>query len=147
MTAFLSERPESLQVLLEEGASFEGELRFHGTARLSGRFKGVIRGSGAVATGARSGRAVQTGAVQTGAVQTGGVLIIEPSASVDGSLFVDHLILKGCFDGEARAEKSALMEPPAQFKGEIQTPSLSIQEGVVFEGVSKKPNGKTESIK
>ena len=117
-TTVLSERPEGLQVLLEEGAAFEGELRFQGTARLAGRFKGVVRGEG-------------------------GALIIESSASAEGSLFVDHLILQGRFQGKARAEKSALMEPPAQFKGEIQTPSLSIQEGVVFEGVSKKTEGKT----
>ena len=28
----------ALQVLLEEGAAFEGELRFQGVARLGGRF-------------------------------------------------------------------------------------------------------------
>ena len=116
------------------GAPF-ADARLERTAPQAGAAKGAVA-TGKVPTGA-----VQTGAVATGAVQTGGVLIIESSASVEGSLFVDHLILKGRFDGEARAEKTALMEPPAQFKGEIQTPSLSIQEGVVFEGISKKING------
>ena len=105
----------ALQVLLEEGAAFEGELRFHGVARLGGRFKGHIEGQGAT-------------------------LIIEASAEVSATISVDHLILLGNCKGEIQARKTVLMEPPAQFIGEVQTPSLSIKEGVCFEGVSKKPS-------
>ena len=115
MAENLSSRPEALQVLLEEGAAFKGELRFQGTARLSGRFKGHIEGEG-------------------------GTLIIEASAVVSATISVDHLILFGSCQGEIYSRKSVLMEPPAQFKGEVQTPSLSIKEGVCFEGVSKKPS-------
>lgn len=105
----------ALQVLLEEGAAFEGELRFHGTARLGGRFKGHIEAKGAT-------------------------LIIEASAMVEASIHVDHLIVFGNCKGKVQSEKTVLMEPPAQFSGEVQTPSLSIKEGVRFEGASKKPS-------
>ena len=114
MAENLSSRPENLQVLLEEGAAFKGELRFQGTARLGGHFKGHIEGEGAT-------------------------LIIEASAVVSAIISVDHLVLLGNCQGEIRAMKTVLMKPPAQFKGEVQTPSLSIKEGVCFEGVSKKP--------
>lgn len=103
---------ESLQVLLSKGAFFEGELRFKGSARLAGRLKGFVKAEGS--------------------------LIIESSARVEGDLELDHLILHGEFSGKVKARKSVLMEPPARFSGEVSSPSLTIKEGVFFEGSSKK---------
>ena len=103
---------ESLQVMLSEGAFFEGELRFRGSARIAGQLKGSVKGTGS--------------------------LIIESSAQVEADLEVDHLILLGDFKGRAKASKSVLMEPPARFVGEVSSPSLTIKEGVFFEGSSKK---------
>ena len=103
---------ELLQVILSEGAVFEGELRFRGTARIAGKLKGSAKGSGS--------------------------LIIESSAKVEADLEVDHLILLGEFSGKAKAYKSVLMEPPARFFGEVSSPSLTIKEGVFFEGSAKK---------
>ena len=103
---------ESLQVVLSEGACFEGELRFKGLAHLAGRLKGSIKGSGR--------------------------LVIEASAKVEADVEVDHLILLGEFSGKIKAFKSILMEPPARCFGEVSSPSLNIKEGVFFEGSSKK---------
>ena len=103
---------ESLQVILAEGAFFEGELRFKGIARVAGEMKGKIRGSGS--------------------------LIIESSAKVEADGETDHLILLGEFKGKLKARKTVLMEPPARFLGEVSSPSLTIKEGVFFEGSSKK---------
>ena len=104
---------ESLQVILAESAFFEGELRFKGTARLAGQLKGSIKGAGS--------------------------LIISASAKVSAdNAEVDHLILLGEFKGKILARKSVRMEPPARFMGEVATPSLTIKEGVFFEGSSKK---------
>ena len=105
-------KKESLQVILSEGAFFEGELRFKGTAHIAGEIKGLVRGSGS--------------------------LIIESSAKVEADLEVDHLILLGEFSGKVKAYKSVVMEPPARFSGEVFSPSLSIKEGVLFEGSSKQ---------
>ena len=82
---------ESLQVILAKGAFFEGELRFQGTARIAGRLKGSVKGSGS--------------------------FIIESSAKVEADLEVDHLILLGEFFGKAKAYKSVLMEPPCPLYG------------------------------
>ena len=111
----MAEELKPLQVLLEEGASFEGEMRFQGTARLSGAFTGRIYG------------------------EEGSTLIIESTALVSGSAAVDHLILQGRFDGELKAKKSVLIEPSSRFKGEVEAPSLSVKEGARFEGISRKP--------
>ena len=103
---------ESLQLVLNEGACFEGELRFKGLARIAGQMKGEIKGEGR--------------------------LIIESSAEVFADIATDHLILLGKLKGTVKARKTVLMEPPAQFSGEVSSPSLSIKEGVLFEGSSKR---------
>ena len=105
---------EPLQAMLESGAFFEGTLRFRGAVRVAGEMKGRIEGAG--------------------------TLIVEASGKVEAvEAKVDRLALFGEFSGKILARKSAVMEPPARFRGEISTPSLSIKEGVFFEGVSKKP--------
>ena len=103
---------DSLQLILGEKANFDGELRFRGSARVGGTLKGSIKGEG--------------------------LLIIESTAKVLAEVQVDHLVLFGDFKGRVLARKSVLMEPPASFSGEVSSPSLSIKEGVFFEGSSKK---------
>lgn len=103
---------DELQAVIFEGAVFEGELRFKGMARIAGKLKGEIKGSGS--------------------------LIIEPSAKVEANVELDHLILLGEFKGRVKARKSVIMKPPANFSGEVSSPSLIIKEGVFFEGSSKK---------
>lgn len=105
-------KEESLQVLLAKGAFFKGEIRFKGTSHIAGFCKGSIKGKGS--------------------------LVIESSAKVEADVEVDHLIVLGEFSGKATAYKSVLMEPPARFSGEVYSSSLTIKEGVVFEGSSKK---------
>ena len=104
--------PNSLQVLLSKEAYFEGDLYFKGSARIAGKLKGSIKGTGQ--------------------------LLIEAEAKVSADVEVDRLVLLGEFKGRVKAKKSVLMEPPAQFKGELLSPSLTIKEGVLFEGSSKK---------
>ncbi|MDE0092671.1 MAG: polymer-forming cytoskeletal protein, partial [Oligoflexia bacterium] len=102
----------SLQVVVCEGAVFDGELRFKGLARVAGQMKGEIKGKGR--------------------------LIIESTAQVSADITTDHLVLLGDFKGKVKAGKTVLMEPPARFSGEVSSPSLTIKEGVFFEGSSKR---------
>ena len=95
-----------------EDSFFEGELRFKGSTRLGGVFKGKIQAEGS--------------------------LIIESTAKVEADVEVDHLILMGELSGKVVAKKSVIMDPPARFFGNVSSPSLSIKEGVFFEGSSKK---------
>ena len=105
-------KKEFLQVILSEGAFFEGELRFKGLARIAGQMKGEIKGDGR--------------------------LIIESTAKVSADITTEHLVLLGNLEGTVKASKTVLMEPPAQFSGKVFSPSLSIKEGVLFEGSSKR---------
>ena len=103
---------ETLQVLLDKDACFEGELRFKGTARLFGEFKGLIQGEG--------------------------TLIIEKEARVQAELEVGELFLLGELEGSVVAKRAVQMKIPASFKGQIKSPSLSIEPGVSFEGSSQR---------
>lgn len=102
-----------LTALLDRGARFEGSLTFEGTVRIGGEFKGEIF--------------------------TRDTLVINPGAQVQAEVEADVVILSGTFSGTISARKRVIMHPPAIFKGTVTTPSLRIDEGVMFEGASYMP--------
>ncbi len=106
---------ESHQVsaLLDKGASFDGNLTFEGTVRIGGKFKGEIF--------------------------TKDTLVIDPGADVEAQIEANIVIISGTVKGNVFARQKILMHPPAVLKGTVTTPSLQIEEGVVFEGASYMP--------
>lgn len=99
--------------LLDHGADFEGRLTFEGTVRIGGRFKGEI--------------------------YTNDTLVVNPGAKVDAQIEAENVIISGDVKGNIFARRRVIMHPPAIFKGTVTTPSLRIDEGVVFEGASYMP--------
>jgi cytoskeletal protein CcmA (bactofilin family) len=99
--------------LIDQGASFEGKLTFEGTVRIAGNFKGEIF--------------------------THDTLVIGPGAHVEAQIEADVIVISGNVTGHLFARRRVLMHPPAIFKGTVTTPSLRIDEGVVFEGASYMP--------
>lgn len=103
-----------ITALLDRGASFEGKLTFEGTVRIGGKFQGEIF--------------------------TRDTLIIHPEAQVDAQIEADFVIISGQVRGNISARRRVVMHPPAVFQGTVTTPSLKIDEGVVFEGASYMPS-------
>lgn len=99
--------------LLDHGAAFEGRLTFEGTVRIGGNFRGEIF--------------------------TNDTLVINPKAKVEAQIEADTVIISGVVSGNVFARRRVIMHPPAIFKGTVTTPSLRIDEGVVFEGASYMP--------
>lgn len=97
--------------VLDKGSEFEGTLSFEGAFRIGGVFRGKIF--------------------------TDDVLIIGEGAVVDAEIEVGTLILSGELKGSVKAKERAEIHFPAVFRGNIQTPSLMVADGVVFEGVSQ----------
>lgn len=97
--------------VLDQGAEFEGSLSFEGSFRIGGIFKGKIF--------------------------TDDILIIGEGAKVEADIEVGTLILSGDFRGSVKAKDRVEIHFPAVFKGNIDTPSLMVADGVVFEGVSQ----------
>ncbi len=102
----------STNVILTRGAFFEGRLGFEGSARLCGKFKGEIVSKG--------------------------LLIVEPGAQVEAKADVGELILKGSMKGEVRALRKINLKSGSQFYGTLSAPQLNVEDGALFEGVSRK---------
>lgn len=102
-----------ITALLDRGAAFEGRLTFEGTVRIGGLFKGEIF--------------------------TRDTLVVDPGASVEAQIEADSVVICGFVKGNIFARRSVIMHPPARFTGTVTTPSLRIDEGVVFEGASYMP--------
>jgi cytoskeletal protein CcmA (bactofilin family) len=105
--------PGQVTALLDQGCAFDGRLTFEGTVRIGGQFRGEIF--------------------------TNDTLVVNPGARVDAQIEADTVIISGAVKGNIFARRKVVMHPPATFTGTVTTPSLRIDEGVVFEGASYMP--------
>ena len=103
----------TINAVLDKGAQFEGKLTFEGTVRIGGKFKGEIF--------------------------TNDVLVISEGAEVHAEIDAAVVIISGLFVGNISARERVVAHPPAVIKGTVSTPSLRIDEGVVFEGSTTMP--------
>ncbi len=95
-------------LLLGEGAEFEGKLTFKGTTRIHARFKGTIT--------------------------TDDVLIVGESARIDAEINCGTVIVHGEINGNIRAKVAVELRAGAKVRGDITTPSLTMERGVLLQG-------------
>jgi len=106
---------KELVALLGDGAEFSGKLLFEGRVRIDGKFQGEIASDD--------------------------VLVVGSQAEVEAKIDVGSLIvLGGVVRGEIKAAKSVELHAPAKVYGNITTPQLMIDRGVLFEGQSRIPS-------
>ena len=101
-------RADQVNGLLDKGTSFEGKLTFDGTVQINGSFNGEV--------------------------YSDGTLIVGNDAHVEGGIFVDTLVVYGTISGSVTAKSRIEMHVPAQVTADIKTKTLSIEEGVTFQG-------------
>lgn len=99
-----------ITTLLGRGAVFEGKLTFEGTVRIDGRFKGEVFSDD--------------------------VLVIGEGAQVEATIDVGEVIIQGTVVGNVTAKRSIEIHAPGRVKGDLHTPQLQIDKGVIFEGRS-----------
>jgi len=99
-----------ITTLLGRGASFEGKLTFDGTVRIDGRFKGEVFSDD--------------------------TLVIGEGAHVEAEIDIGEVIIQGTVVGNVTAKRSIEIHAPGRVKGDLHTPVLQIDKGVVFEGRS-----------
>src|SRR6478735_5423251 len=99
-----------ITTLLGRGAAFEGKLTFEGTVRIDGRFKGEVFSDD--------------------------VLVIGEGAQVEAQVDVGEVIIQGTVVGNIKAKRSIEIHAPGRVKGDLHTPSLQVDKGVIFEGRS-----------
>lgn len=106
-----------ITTLLGRGAAFEGKLTFDGTVRIDGRFKGEVFSDD--------------------------VLVIGEGAHVEAEIDIGEVIIQGTVVGNVKAKRSIEIHAPGRVKGDLHTPSLQIDKGVIFEGRSFMENAVT----
>lgn len=99
-----------LNALLGRGSEFDGKLAFEGTVRIDGTF--------------------------TGEITTSDTLIVGEGAKVTAEISCGTIVVHGEVSGNIRATKAVELHTPARVKGDITTPSLMVERGVVFNGRS-----------
>src|SRR5512143_2223974 len=99
-----------ITTLLGRGASFEGKLTFEGTVRIDGRFKGEVFSDD--------------------------TLVIGEGAVVEAEIEIGEVIIQGTVVGNIKAKRSIEIHAPGRVKGDLNTPVLQIDKGVIFEGRS-----------
>jgi cytoskeletal protein CcmA (bactofilin family) len=106
-----SEHPSGtsdVTTLLGRGSEFEGKLSFEGTVRVDGKLSGEIF--------------------------TDDVLIVGEGAEVKAEIHVGAIVVEGTVHGNIHAKRSVEIRTPGRVRGNITTPSLFIEKGVVFDG-------------
>lgn len=97
-----------VNALLGKGSEFEGKLTFEGTVRIDGRFKGEIFSED--------------------------TLIVGESAQVTAEIRVDTVIIYGDVTGNIYSRSCVELHAPARLRGNIVTPNLQADKGVIFDG-------------
>ena len=98
-----------LHSLLGAGSRYKGKLFFDGRARIDGDFEGEVHSDG--------------------------LLVVGPSATVQGAIRVHTLIVQGgSVDGDIHATELVELHAPARVRGDIRTPALFVDKGATFDG-------------
>jgi len=96
-----------------KGMRMEGKLVFDGSVRIEGHYKGEI--------------------------ESGGILLVSEGALIEGEVRVSTVIVSGEIRGLISAGTRVELKSPCRVIGDINTPNLLMDEGVVFEGNCVRP--------
>jgi cytoskeletal protein CcmA (bactofilin family) len=107
-------RPGEVHTILGKGSEFEGKLTFEGQVRIDGKFSGQIF--------------------------TKDALVIGEGARVNAEINAGTVIINGVVEGNVRAAQMIELHQPGRVKGNLETPALSMDRGVIFEGSLKMEN-------
>jgi len=99
---------DEINAFLGKNTEFDGKLSFTGTVRVDGRFEGAIFGDG--------------------------TLIVGDSAAIQADVRVSLLIISGEIRGSLFASERIEIRSPGKVFGNIQSPTIVMEEGVVFDG-------------
>lgn len=109
MLRFRKTKNDAVTGFLGAQTEFTGKLSFDGIVHLDGHFQGEIISRG--------------------------TLVIGSESIVEAEIHSNSLKISGEVRGDITATEKIELFPPAKVYGNIKTPSLIIEEGVIFEGI------------
>lgn len=109
-------RNNQICAIIDEGCRFEGNLSFDGVVRISG--------------------------IVTGSIFSNDTLIISEAAVINADINANIILISGTVTGNIKATSRVEIRKPARFEGTVTSPSLIVEEGVIFHGVTKMKDKK-----
>ncbi len=103
------DQSHDVSAFVGEGVEFKGVINYQGTVRIDGQLEGEIH--------------------------TDGILIVGQSAVINAKVEAGTIICQGRIIGDITAREKIQLMSPAVLNGSVKTPSLSMEEGVLFNGI------------
>jgi len=100
-----------VSAVIEKGCEFKGDMVFDGVVRIGGNFEGKIFSND--------------------------ILIIEETAIIKAEIEADLVYISGKVLGNVNAKTRIESFKPAIIKGNLSAPTIVMEEGVIFDGISK----------
>jgi cytoskeletal protein CcmA (bactofilin family) len=104
---------------IDEGSTIEGRYSFTGTVMVNGRFSGEI--------------------------ETSDTLIVGEKGAVQASIRAGTVIVNGQVTGNVHASERVELRGRARVFGDVESPVVVVEEGVVFEGRCRMSAGAAEA--
>jgi cytoskeletal protein CcmA (bactofilin family) len=101
----------ALTAFIDQGSSFEGRLSFKDTVRIDGHFSGQISSEN--------------------------TLVVGETGVIEADVHSEIVIVSGTVAGDIVAGKKIVMHKTGRIDGNVQTPSLMMEEGAVLNGQVK----------
>jgi len=111
---YVATRPGEVHTLLGKGSEFEGKLTFEGQVRIDGKFSGQIF--------------------------TKDILVIGDGARVNAEINAGTVVINGTVEGNVKASQLIELHSPGRVKGNLESPAVTMDRGVIFEGSCKMEN-------
>jgi cytoskeletal protein CcmA (bactofilin family) len=102
---------ELLSVLFGPESSVNGKLRFDGSVRIDGSFRGAIK--------------------------TNDALVVGENAKIEADIACGSAVVSGEIVGNITASEGVELDTTARVKGDVTSPSLSVAKGAMFDGASR----------
>ncbi len=110
-----------LNAFLGKGCIYEGKLTFEGTVRIDGKF--------------------------TGEIFSNDTLEVGPDAEIEAEVDVATVIVAGRVQGNVHARHRCDLRAPGEVVGNITSPVVTMEEGVLFDGEMRMRTALEESLR
>ena len=111
-------KKEDALTFLGQGIEADGKLTFDGTLRIDGHYKGEIVSSGN--------------------------LIVGEEGLVEADIQISYIVIQGEIHGNIIADQRVDIRSPAKVFGNIEAPTVIIDEGAIFEGQTRMYRAKEQ---
>ncbi len=119
---FNKKKQPPIKSLIAQGTHIDGNVIFHDGLRVDGEVNGDLRAS----------------------EEKPSILVVSETASVNGQIHADHVIINGTVKGPVFAFELLELQPKARIEGDVSYKSLEMHQGATISGQLKPMVGAAE---